>query len=42
MEHLKKNNLDEAIKEYAKSGNYIFGICLGMQPLFENSATWVG
>ena len=37
MEHLKENNLDEAIKEFAKSGKFIFGVCLGMQLLFESS-----
>lgn len=36
-EHLKEANLDEAIKEYAKSGKYLFGVCLGMQLLFEKS-----
>lgn len=35
MSHLKQNGMDKAIKEYAKSGNYILGICLGMQVLFE-------
>ncbi|EDM23384.1 imidazole glycerol phosphate synthase subunit HisH [Caminibacter mediatlanticus] len=37
MEHLKEYNLDEAIKEYIKSGKYVFGVCLGMQLLFEKS-----
>ncbi len=37
MEHLKERSMDEALKEYAKSGNYMFGICLGMQLLFESS-----
>lgn len=35
MEHLSANGMDSAIKEYAKSGKYILGICLGMQVLFE-------
>jgi len=37
MEHLKQTNLDEAMKEYVKSGKYILGVCLGMQLLFESS-----
>ena len=37
MEHLKDRGMDEAIKEYAKSGNYMIGICLGMQLLFQES-----
>lgn len=35
MSHLKQYGMDEAIKEYADSGKYILGICLGMQVLFE-------
>ena len=31
MEHLRKNGADEAIKEFAKSGKPMLGICLGMQ-----------
>ena len=37
MEHLKERGMDEALKEYAKSGRYMFGICLGMQLLFQSS-----
>ncbi|MDD5052815.1 MAG: imidazole glycerol phosphate synthase subunit HisH [Sulfuricurvum sp.] len=37
MEHLKSRGMDEAIKEYASSGKYLLGICLGMQLLFESS-----
>ncbi|MDP3466425.1 MAG: imidazole glycerol phosphate synthase subunit HisH [Sulfuricurvum sp.] len=37
MEHLKARGMDQAVKEYAKSGNYLLGICLGMQLLFESS-----
>lgn len=37
MEHLRERDMVEAIKEFAKSGKYMFGICLGMQLLFENS-----
>ena len=35
IEHLKENSLDEAIKEFIKSGKYVLGVCLGMQILFE-------
>ena len=37
MEHLKENNMDKAIIEYAKSRKPLLGICLGMQLLFESS-----
>jgi glutamine amidotransferase len=37
MEHLKERSMDEALREYAKSGRYMLGICLGMQLLFETS-----
>ncbi|HIQ50517.1 MAG TPA: imidazole glycerol phosphate synthase subunit HisH [Nautiliaceae bacterium] len=37
MIHLKEINLDEAIKEFIKSGKYVLGVCLGMQLLFSNS-----
>jgi glutamine amidotransferase len=37
MDHLKERDMVDALKEYAKSGNYMFGICLGMQLLFESS-----
>lgn len=37
MEHLKVNGMDEAVKSYAQSGNYMLGICLGMQLLFDSS-----
>ncbi|RDU66248.1 bifunctional phosphoribosyl-AMP cyclohydrolase/phosphoribosyl-ATP pyrophosphatase [Helicobacter didelphidarum] len=35
--NLRKKNLDNAIIEFAKSGRFILGICLGMQLLFEKS-----
>lgn len=37
MEHLKVNGMDEAVKEFAQSGKYMLGICLGMQLLFDSS-----
>ena len=37
MEHLRTSGMQEAIKEFAKSGKYMLGICLGMQLLFEES-----
>jgi len=37
MEHLRQTGLDEAMREFVKSGKYVIGVCLGMQLLFENS-----
>ena len=37
MEHLEQTGMDEAITEFAKSGKYLLGVCLGMQLLFETS-----
>ena len=37
MEHLKERNMIGALIEYAKSGKYMLGICLGMQLLFDSS-----
>ena len=37
MAHLKEVGLDKAIKEFAKSGKFIMGTCLGMQLLFDKS-----
>ncbi len=37
MLHLKSRDMIEGIKEFAQSGKYIFGICLGMQLLFQKS-----
>jgi glutamine amidotransferase len=37
MEHLNKTGMKDAILEFAKSGKYMLGICLGMQLLFEKS-----
>lgn len=37
MSHLKERGMDDALKEFASSGKYMLGICLGMQLLFESS-----
>jgi glutamine amidotransferase len=37
MESLKSSGMQEALTAYAKKGNPIMGVCLGMQLLFENS-----
>jgi glutamine amidotransferase len=37
MEHLKENEMDSAVVEFAKSKKPLLGICLGMQLLFESS-----
>lgn len=37
MEHLRDRNMIDALKEYAQSGKYMLGICLGMQLLFQSS-----
>lgn len=37
MEHLRERDMIESLHEYAKSGKYMLGICLGMQLLFESS-----
>jgi imidazole glycerol-phosphate synthase subunit HisH len=37
MEHLRDRGMDEAVRQYAQSGKYLLGICLGMQLLFESS-----
>ena len=37
MEHLNATGMDEAIKEFVKSGKYMLGVCLGMQLLFDSS-----
>ena len=37
IDNLKKNNLDDAINFFLRRGNYILGICLGMQLLFSES-----
>ena len=37
MEHLRERDMIDSLIEYAASGKYILGICLGMQLLFESS-----
>lgn len=37
MSRLKAQGLDEALREAAKRGSQILGLCLGMQMLFEES-----
>ncbi len=37
MEHLKETNMDKAIIQFANSGKPVFGICLGLQLLFQSS-----
>jgi len=37
MEHLRERDMVSAIQAFASSGKPIFGICLGMQLLFESS-----
>jgi len=37
MEHLRERDMIESLREYAESGKFMLGICLGMQLLFESS-----
>jgi len=37
MTHLSKTGMNDAIKEFAKSGKPLMGTCLGMQLLFQSS-----
>jgi imidazole glycerol-phosphate synthase subunit HisH len=37
MKKIKSNNIDNNIKEYLEKKKLLFGICLGMQLLFEES-----
>lgn len=42
MEDLQKTGMDKAIFEYIKTGKPFFGVCLGMQLLFESSTEFGG
>jgi len=37
IDNLKKDNLDESINLFLNKGNYLLGICLGMQLLMDKS-----
>ena len=37
INNLKKKNIDQALKIFLSKGNYLMGICLGMQLLFSKS-----
>lgn len=37
MDELNNKNLIQPIKEFVKKGNYLMGVCLGMQLLFDSS-----
>ena len=37
MQHLQQTNMQQAVKEFASSGKYLLGICLGMQLPFDQS-----
>ncbi|GHV02138.1 imidazole glycerol phosphate synthase subunit HisH [Campylobacterota bacterium] len=41
-DHLHKSGLDEAITAFVRAGKPLFGICLGMQMLFERSEESIG
>ena len=42
MGHLKKYELDKAIKDFVQSGKPFIGICLGLQLLFDSSEESTG
>lgn len=37
IQNLKKNNIDESLKDFLSKGKYLLGICLGMQLLLSKS-----
>ena len=37
MQKLRRNGMDKAIRDYHQSGRPLFGICLGLQLLFDSS-----
>ena len=37
IDNIKKKNIDVSINEFLKTGNHLFGICLGMQLLMDTS-----
>ena len=37
IKNLRKNNLDESLNSFLNKGNYLMGICLGMQLLMDKS-----
>lgn len=41
-DHLQKSGMDAAIREFVQSGKWLFGICLGLQLLFETSEESAG
>jgi glutamine amidotransferase len=42
MEDLHKTGMDKAVLDYIKTGKAFFGVCLGMQLLFESSTEFGG
>ncbi len=42
MNHLKKYELDKAIRDFVTSGRPFLGICLGLQVLFDSSDESIG
>ena len=38
MKYIKAYNIDNKINDFIENKNFLFGICLGMQLLFEKSS----